>query len=131
MKARACPIQVDDQCHDEAKPAAMKRDEKRVQDLIVYITERMTNPFDDDSHSPQLINISTRPRASHEIEDSLLKSVETGKTKMKKFVESSLSTDQAGNILTAVHASTGCDTTSAIFGFCKKNCIQVDKKIYE
>ncbi|CAG2187592.1 unnamed protein product [Mytilus edulis] len=95
MIARACLVQVDDQCHDEAKPAAMKRDEKHVQDLIVYITENMTNPFDVDNHPRQLINISTGLHASHDIEESLLKSVETGRTRMKIFVESSLSTDKA------------------------------------
>ncbi|VDH92485.1 Hypothetical predicted protein [Mytilus galloprovincialis] len=95
MRARACLVKVDDQCHDEAKPAAMKRDEKNVQDLIVYITENMTNPFHVDNHLRQLINISTGLHASHDIEDLLLKSVETGRTKMKIFVESSLSTDKA------------------------------------
>ncbi|CAC5392868.1 unnamed protein product [Mytilus coruscus] len=105
MRARACLVQVDDQCHDEAKPAAMKRDEKHVQDLIVYITENMTNPFDVDNHPRQLINISTGLHASHDIEDSLLKSVETGRTKMKIFVESSLSTDKAGSFYHPIQRS--------------------------
>ena len=77
MRARAGLSQVDDQCHDEAKPAAMKRDEKHVQDLIVYITENITNPFDVDNLYRQHMNISTGLHASHDIEDSLLKSVET------------------------------------------------------
>ncbi|CAG2192261.1 unnamed protein product [Mytilus edulis] len=128
MIARACLVQVDDQCHDEAKPAAMKRDGKHVQDLIVYITENMTNPFDVDNHPRQLINISTGLHASHDIEESLLKSVETGRTRMKIFVESSLSTDKAANILPAVHALTGCDTTSAIFGFGKKTVFKLIRK---
>ncbi|VDI49817.1 Hypothetical predicted protein [Mytilus galloprovincialis] len=57
--------------------------------------ENMTNPFHVDNHLRQLINISTGLHASHNIEDSLLKSVETGRTKMKICVESSLSTDKA------------------------------------
>ncbi|CAG2225334.1 unnamed protein product [Mytilus edulis] len=65
MRARACLVQVGDQCHDEAKPAAMKRDKTFVDDLTVYITEN------------QHMNISTGLHASHDIEDSLLKSVET------------------------------------------------------
>ncbi|CAC5356814.1 unnamed protein product [Mytilus coruscus] len=105
MRARACLVQVDDQCHDEAKPAAMKRDEKHVQDLIVYITENMTNPFDVDNHPRQLINISTGFHASHDIEDSLLKSVKTGRTKMKIFVESSVSTDKAGSFYHPIQIS--------------------------
>ena len=105
MRARAGLSQVDDQCHDEAKPAAMKRDEKHVQDLIVYITENMTNPFDVDNHPRQLINISTGLHASHDIEDSLLKSVETGRTKMKMFVDSSLSTDKSGSFYNPIKRS--------------------------
>ncbi|CAC5356829.1 unnamed protein product [Mytilus coruscus] len=105
MRARVCLVQVNDQCHDEAKPAAMKRDEKHVQDLIVYITENMTNPFDVDNHPRQLINISTGLHASHDIEDSLLKSFETGRTKMKIFVESSLSTDKAGSFYRSIQRS--------------------------
>ncbi|VDI29884.1 Hypothetical predicted protein [Mytilus galloprovincialis] len=98
MRARSCLVQVDDQCHDAAKPAAIKRDEKHVQDLIVYITENMTNLFDVDNNPRQLICISTGLFVSHDIEYSLLKSVETGRTKMKIFVESSLSTDNAEDI---------------------------------
>ncbi|CAC5383567.1 unnamed protein product [Mytilus coruscus] len=105
MRARACLVQVDDQYHGEAKPAAMKRDEKHVQDLIVYITENMTNPFDVDNHPRQLINISTGLHASHDIEDSLLKSVETERTKVKIFVESSLSTDKAGSFYHPIQRS--------------------------
>ncbi|CAG2228115.1 HMCN [Mytilus edulis] len=52
MRARACLVQVDDQCHDGAKTAAMKRDEKHVQDLIIYTTENMTNPLDADNQPP-------------------------------------------------------------------------------
>ncbi|CAG2215169.1 unnamed protein product [Mytilus edulis] len=99
MRARSCLVQVENQCHDEAKPAAMKRDEKHVQDLIVYITENITNLFDVDNHPRQLINISTGLLASHDIEDLLLKSVETGRIKMKIFVESSLSTDNVEHVL--------------------------------
>ncbi|CAG2254125.1 unnamed protein product [Mytilus edulis] len=91
-------------------------------------SENMTNPFDVDNHPRQLINISTGLHASHDIEDSLLKSVETGRTKMKICVESSLSTDKAANILPAVHALTGCDTTSAIFGFGKKTVFKLIRK---
>ena len=57
----------------------------------------MKNSVDVDNHLHQLINISTGLHASHDIEDSLLKSVETGRTKMKMFVDSSLSTDKAGS----------------------------------
>ncbi|CAG2212934.1 unnamed protein product [Mytilus edulis] len=82
----------------------------------------MTNPFDVHNHPLQLINISTGLHASHDIEDSLSKSVGTARTKMKIFVESSLSTDKAG------HALTGCDTTSAIFGFGKKTVFKLIRK---
>ena len=53
----------------------------------------------------QLINISTGLLASHDIEDLLLKSVETGRTKMKIFVESSLSTDNAGSFYHPIQRS--------------------------
>ena len=42
---------------------------------------------------------------TNDIEDSLLKSVETGRTKIKIFVESSLSTDQAGSFYHPIQRS--------------------------
>ncbi|CAG2248893.1 CHFR [Mytilus edulis] len=72
MRARACLVQVDDQCHDGAKTAAKKGDEKHVQDLIIYTTKNMTNPLDADNQPRQLLlNISTDLHESHDIKDSL------------------------------------------------------------
>ena len=33
------------QVHEQAQPAAMKRDEKHVDDIINHINNNMTNPF--------------------------------------------------------------------------------------
>ena len=72
----------------KAPIASMRRSEKHVTDLIRLFTENMTDPFDVQSHPRQLFNISTGLNALRDVTESLLKSVENGKSMMKRFVES-------------------------------------------
>jgi hypothetical protein len=46
----------------------------------------MINPFDIQQHPPELINVSTGLKASKEVQESLLKSVDTGNAMVKTFV---------------------------------------------
>ena len=81
--------------HEKTKPAAMKRDEKQVNDLIDHIRNKMTNPFDVALHSATLIHISTGMHASKDVQDSLLISIDEGTKMAKSFVEGSLSNGQS------------------------------------
>jgi hypothetical protein len=51
----------------------------------------MINPFDIQQHPPELINVSAGLNASKEVQESLLKSVDTGNAMVKTFVGSALS----------------------------------------
>jgi hypothetical protein len=44
--------------HQETKPAAIKRDDQQVTDLIDHIVNKMTDPFDVALHPTPLINIT-------------------------------------------------------------------------
>ena len=81
--------------HQETKPAAIKRDDQQVTDLIDHIVNKMTDPFDVALHPTPLINISTGMHASREVQDSLLNCVEQGTKMVKSFVDGSLSEDQS------------------------------------
>jgi hypothetical protein len=61
----------------------VKRDEQLVADLISHLQEKMINPFDIQQHPPELINVSTGHKASKEVQESLLKSVDTGNAMVK------------------------------------------------
>lgn len=71
MRSRSGASSKDDDSHDEAKRAAMKRDEEHVKLLIDHLRERMTDPFEVEEHPEALINISTGMHASREIEISV------------------------------------------------------------
>ena len=81
--------------HEETKPAAMKRDEQQVNDLIDHIRNKMTDPFDVALHPALLINISTGMHASKDVQDSLLNSIDEGTKMAKSFVKGSLSNGQS------------------------------------
>jgi hypothetical protein len=57
----------------------------------------MINPFDIQQHPPELINVSTGLKASKEVQESLLKSVDTGNAMVKTFVGSALSVGKSGS----------------------------------
>jgi hypothetical protein len=59
--------------HEETKPAAMKRNEQQVNDLIDHIRNKMTDSFDVALHPALLITISTGMHASKDVQDSLWK----------------------------------------------------------
>jgi hypothetical protein len=75
----------------------MKRDEQQVADLISHLQEKMINPFDIQQYLPELINVSTGIKASKEVQESLLKSVDTGNAMVKTFVGSALSVGKCGS----------------------------------
>lgn len=82
------------QVHEQAQPAAMKRDEKHVLDIINHINNNMTNPFEVDSHPEGiLLNISSGLHAPQEVQQSLLSAVEMGTRKFHCFVKESLSSE--------------------------------------
>jgi hypothetical protein len=81
--------------HEETKPAAMKRNEQQVNDLIDHIRNKMTDPFDVALHPALLINISTGMHASKDVQDSLLNSIDEGTKMAKSFVKGSLSNGQS------------------------------------
>ena len=67
------------QVHEQAQPAAMKRDEKHVMDIINHINNNMTNPFEVVSHPEGiLLNICSGLHAPQEVQQSLLSAVEVG-----------------------------------------------------
>ncbi|CAC5408182.1 unnamed protein product [Mytilus coruscus] len=73
----------------------MTRDNQQVSDLIDYIINKMTDPFDVTLHPIPLINISTGMHASKEVQDSLLNSIDEGTQRVKSFVNGSLSNGQS------------------------------------
>jgi hypothetical protein len=75
----------------------MKWDEQQAADLIRHLQEKMINPFDIQQHPPELINVSTGHKASKEVQESLLKSVDTGNAMVKTFVGSALSVGKSGS----------------------------------
>lgn len=79
------------------RSASMKRDEQQVADLIGHLQEKIINPFDIQQHPPELINVSTGLKASKEVQESLLKSVDTGNAMVKTFVGSALSVGKSGS----------------------------------
>jgi len=97
MKVRSGLVTADDETHNENRPASMKRDEQQVADLISHLQEKMINPFDIQQHPPELINVSTGLKASKEVQESLLKSVDTGNAMVKTFVGSALSVGKSGS----------------------------------
>ncbi|CAG2203742.1 unnamed protein product [Mytilus edulis] len=209
MRARACLVQVDDQCHDEAKPAAMKRDKNMFKGCphletwpnLTLCSSNLSDMFQEENKCLVLAGAFSNPEivrqlsnehvidlpdlfCSHEEADTriLLHVIHSDKIFQQLNIRGRIivkcsdtdvlvlcvhyfkvlvSTEQMwfltgstnslrdcrryipihelskslspllANILPAVHALTGCDTTSAIFGFGKKDCIQVDKKISE
>ena len=44
--------------HEENRPTAMKRDEEHVRSLIDHVENNMTDPFDVEAYSEDLINIA-------------------------------------------------------------------------
>jgi hypothetical protein len=90
-KVRSGLVTADDETHDENRSASMKRNEQQVADLISHLQEKMINPFDIQQHSPELINVSTGLKASKEVQESLLNSVDTGSAMVKICVGSALS----------------------------------------
>ena len=97
MKVRSGLVTADDVTHDENRSASMKRDEQQVADLISHLQEKMINPFDIQQYLPELINVSTGIKASKEVQESLLKSVDTGNAMVKTFVGSALSVGKCGS----------------------------------
>jgi hypothetical protein len=97
MKVRSGLVTADDETHDENRSASMKRDEQQVADLISHLQEKIINPFDIQQHPPELINVSTGLKASKEVQESLLKSVDTGNDMVKTFVGSALSVGKSGS----------------------------------
>ena len=81
---------ADGEAHDENRTASMKPNDQQVADLISHLQEKMINPFDIQLHPPELINVSTGLKASKEVQESLLKSVDMGNVMFKIFVGSAL-----------------------------------------
>ena len=77
--------------HEHEQPAAMKRDDRHVQNIINHINNIMTNPFDADSHPEGiLLNISSGLHAPQDVQQSLLSAVKTGEEKFGAFVKETL-----------------------------------------
>jgi hypothetical protein len=91
--------------HEETKPAAMKRDEQQVNDLIDHIRNKMTDSFDVALHPALLITISTGMHASKDVQDSLLNSIDEGTKMAKSFVEGSLSDGQSRSFYNPIRRS--------------------------
>jgi hypothetical protein len=58
----------------------------------------MINRFDIQQHPPELINVSTGLIASKEVQESLLKSVDTGNSMVKTFLGSAFSVGKSGSL---------------------------------
>ena len=71
----------------------MTRDETHTQQIITYIQENMTDPFEVHSHPELLVNIGSGLVATSEVSNSLLNAKNTGLGMMSNFVESRLSQD--------------------------------------
>ena len=56
MRSRSGVSAKQDDSHDDAKRAAMKRDEEPVKLLIDHLLQRMTDPFEVEEHHETLIN---------------------------------------------------------------------------
>jgi hypothetical protein len=97
MKVRSGLVTADDETHDENRSASMKRDEQQGTDLISHLQEKMINPFDIQHCPPELINVSTGLKASKEVQESLLKPVDTGNALVKTFFCSALSIGKSGS----------------------------------
>lgn len=83
-----------DETHEQNQPAAMKRDEKHIVDLVEHIQSNMTNPFDTAMHPESaLVNISTGLHASDEVKSSLANVVNTGKQRLEAFAHGTLSSE--------------------------------------
>ena len=97
MKVRSGLATADDEPHDENRSASMKRDEQQVADLISHLQEKMINPFDIQQPPLESSNVSTGLKVSTEVQESLLKSVDTGNDMVKTFVGSALSVGKSGS----------------------------------
>ena len=64
MRSQSGASSKDDDSHDEAKRAAMKRDEEHVKLRIDHLRERMIDPFEVEEHPEALMNFSTGMHAS-------------------------------------------------------------------
>ena len=78
--------QTQDPVQSEKHPSNLLRDEKHCQDLVKHLSTNMTNPFDVETHPPNLINISTGIHATKEVEQTLLGVVGKGQKMMENFV---------------------------------------------
>ena len=105
MRNRSGEDSCQSSSHEETKSAALKRDEGHVCDLITYIKDNMTNPFNIANHPPTLLNISTGMHASEDIAKSLLSSIETGSTMANKFVEGSFSNESSKSFYSPITKS--------------------------
>ena len=65
----------------------------------------MINPFDIQLHPPELINVSTGLKASKEVQESLLKSVDMGNVMVKKIVGSALTVGKSGSFYGPIQRS--------------------------
>jgi hypothetical protein len=64
MRSQSGASSKDDDSNDEAKRAAMKRDEEHVKLRIDHLRERMIDPFEVEEHPEALMNFSTGMHAS-------------------------------------------------------------------
>lgn len=88
MRIRNGQTAKQSEIHKQAQPAAMKRDEKHVKDIINHLNNNMTNPFDADSHPEgNLLNSASGLHAPQDLQQSLLSVVETGEKKFGAFVK--------------------------------------------
>lgn len=80
--------------HEQTQPAAMKRDEEHLQQLLSHIEANMTHPFDKDQHADgKLVHIASGVIANDDVQNSLLSVVDSGNAQMNRFIDETLSSD--------------------------------------
>ena len=92
-------------CKHKAFKHDRKRDEQQVADLISHLQKKLINQFDIQQHPPELIKVSTGLKASKEVQESLLESVDTGNAMVKTFVGSALSVGKTGSLYGPIQRS--------------------------
>jgi hypothetical protein len=93
IKKRGGLTTAEDQCHQEAMPAGLKRDESHFDQLYNHIQTNMTNPFSVKQHPACLVNIASGIHATTEVQDSLLTASTKGLQQMEKFINAALDTE--------------------------------------
>ena len=91
--------------HEETRSASIKQDEAHVQALVDHIKEKMTDPFDTESHPEVLMNISSGVHATAVIQESLLSAVEKGKDQADQFITGCLESGNTRNFYSPITRS--------------------------